>query len=381
MHTKDIKEMGIHNGSDISETGFSVDGDPKADFPAVIRRPRHAGVKISSVNQDLYVGDDAQAKRGVLSLKYPVKHEIVTSLDFVPPGHRNPDKSLFISGGFIFQCTLRCELDMSIYSSFHFSFENAKTKNTQIKPTVSDNDKIFYEERKRLNHTDDFGESNTKRTEYANQNLLPNCANVNPKKRKRDTHDFVELMSKRKKYQNKRRRKLKLRNLKVHFNSKEKNTQIKPTVSDNDRIFDEERKRLNHTFNAFAAETKDGIEERRIKAMTRAEEIKKLLDPSIAKLRLETTETGLCFGFLKAIEKYDQNFIKLYTDGSFKLNKSSGCAIAVPHRSEVICIKTESESCIQAEYEGLLRALEKTKFRIRTVIEPHVKCDEAVVIV
>ena len=124
------------------------------------------------------------------------------------------------------------------------------------------------------------------------------------------------------------------------------------------KIFEKERKRLSRTSWAFAAELNDRDKERRKKAMTRAEEIQKLLDPSLTKLRSKKTENGLRNEFYKAIERYDDNFIILYTDGSFKLNEGSGCSIAIPRRKQVICIRTESKSSIQAEYEGILRALE-----------------------
>jgi actin, other eukaryote len=79
MH--EMQAIVIDNGSATIKLGLAGEKAPKVEIPTVVGRPRHTGPMAGAAHEDVYVGKEALAKRGMLTMKRPFAGGLITNWD------------------------------------------------------------------------------------------------------------------------------------------------------------------------------------------------------------------------------------------------------------------------------------------------------------
>ena len=77
----DMQCLVVDNGSGMCKAGFAGDDAPRAVFPSIVGTPKYANMMIGTEGKNRFVGQECAAKKGVLNVKYPIEHGIVTNWD------------------------------------------------------------------------------------------------------------------------------------------------------------------------------------------------------------------------------------------------------------------------------------------------------------
>ena len=76
----------MDNGAGYIKAGFAqYYDDPPIIIPSIVGYPRYAGSMMNTLKygyqKEYFVGNEAESKRGVLKIKYPIEHDTIKNYD------------------------------------------------------------------------------------------------------------------------------------------------------------------------------------------------------------------------------------------------------------------------------------------------------------
>ena len=78
---EEVTAVVIDNGSGVCKAGFAGDDAPRSVFSTIVGRPKVPGIMVGLDQNEVYVGEEAMQKRGVLRFGHPIEHGIVKNWD------------------------------------------------------------------------------------------------------------------------------------------------------------------------------------------------------------------------------------------------------------------------------------------------------------
>ena len=77
----DSNPIVIDNGSGTIKAGYSDDDAPRSIFPAVVGKPMMPGVLVALDQKDIYIGDEAIERKGIVKLVHVIQNGLITEWD------------------------------------------------------------------------------------------------------------------------------------------------------------------------------------------------------------------------------------------------------------------------------------------------------------